>query len=232
MSSYLFPLAVGLVPSLVWAWFFIREDEARPEPKRLLIYAFLAGIGATFFVIGPQLILQKFIAGAGLAQYGFWSLLVLCAVEEIFKFLAIYLTVARRKEFDEPLDAMIYMIIAALGFAAVENIASVARGVAPSMQGSGALEVLSLRFIGATLLHCLSSALVGYYWGLAMLKKGNFTALILEGLGVAIVLHAVFNYFIILFGPDAPLATLFLISASFFIFNDFDDLKRQEGILK
>lgn len=224
--NLVFPLIIGIVPSFIWAMFFIREDEVHPEPKKLLLYAFLAGAGITLFVIGPQLALINFLMANGFTQYGFWTLLILASVEEIFKFFAIYITIARLKDFDEPLDAMIYMIIAALGFAAVENIASIARGAMPSpFMPGGSIEVLSLRFIGATLLHSLSSALVGYYWGLAMLQKHKFTSLILEGLGVAILLHTVFNYLIVLFGPSSELALLLLISASFFIFNDFEQLK-------
>lgn len=221
------PLIIGLIPSFVWALFFIREDDTHPEPKRLLLYAFLAGAGITLFVIGPQVALTGFLTQSGLEQYGFWTLLILGGIEEIFKFLAIYLTVARLKDFDEPLDAMIYMIIAALGFAAVENIASISRP-APGMPAlSNAVEVVALRFIGATLLHSLSSALVGYYWGLAMLAKRSFYLFIAEGLGVAIILHAVFNYLIVLFGPTSQLALLLLVVASFFIFNDFDELKTE-----
>lgn len=223
--SLIFPLIIGIVPSFIWALFFIREDEVHPEPKKLLIYAFLAGAGITLFVIGPQLALTSFLGKNGFAQYGFWSLLILASVEEVFKFFAIYITVARLKDFDEPIDAMVYMIIAALGFAAVENVFSVAKSSLPLPLGPGSLEVLSLRFIGATLLHSLSSALVGYYWGLAILQKHKFSSLILEGLGVAIILHAVFNYLIVLFGPSSSLALLLLITTSFFIFNDFEQLK-------
>ena len=114
------------------------------------------------------------------------------------------------------------------GFAAVENVASIARSSLFITAEVGRIEVLSLRFIGATLLHSLSSALVGYYWGLAMLQKHKFSLLILEGLGVAIILHAVFNYLIVLFGPSSPLALLLLITTSFFIFNDFEQLKTND----
>ncbi len=223
--SLIFPLIIGILPSFIWALFFIREDDVHPEPKKLLLYAFLAGAGITLFVIGPQLALTSLLTKNGFAQYGFWSLLILASVEEIFKFFAIYLTIARLKDFDEPIDAMVYMIIAALGFAAVENVFSVSRNNLPLPLGTSSIEILSLRFIGATLLHSLSSALVGYYWGLAILQKHKFSALILEGLGVAIILHTVFNYLIVLFGPSSSLALLLLITTSFFIFNDFEQLK-------
>ena len=42
--------------------------------------------------------------------------------EEVAKYLIIKIRILRDPEFDEPIDAMIYMIIAGLGFAALENI--------------------------------------------------------------------------------------------------------------
>jgi RsiW-degrading membrane proteinase PrsW (M82 family) len=41
---------------------------------------------------------------------------------EIFKYLVVRFKVIKNPAFDEPTDIMLYMIIAALGFAAVENI--------------------------------------------------------------------------------------------------------------
>ncbi len=224
----LFPILIGILPSFVWILFFIREDEARPEPKLLLFYTFLAGGVATFFTLGPQIVVNGMLQNVGIPQYSFFSLFVLAGLEELFKFLAVYAVVAWRKEFDEPLDAMIYMIVAALGFAAVENIASIVQGGAAILASADAIQVLSLRFIGATLLHGLSSALVGYYWGMAMVKHISYNTMIVEGLGVATLLHATFNTFILIFSPEAMVGTLFLVVASFFILNDFEKLKTAE----
>lgn len=231
--SYL-PLIIGLLPSFVWVYFFIREDEAHPEPKRLLIYAFLAGAIATFFVIGPQTALNDILESINIHQYSFASFMFLGGIEEVFKFLAVYLAVARLKDFDEPVDAMIYMIIAALGFAAVENIASVLHQAGELFGGDKTIEVASLRFIGATLLHSTSSAFVGYYWGMAMKKiregvamieKRNFWGYIIEGVGIGTLLHAIFNSLILIYGPETLVATAFLVATSFFILNDFEKLK-------
>lgn len=231
--SYL-PLIIGLLPSFVWVYFFIREDEAHPEPKRLLLYAFLAGAASTFFVIGPQTALNDILEEFGIRQYSFASFMFLGAIEEVFKFLAVYIAVARRKDFDEPVDAMIYMIIAALGFAAVENVASVFSQANEIFGGERTIEVASLRFIGATLLHSLSSAFVGYYWGMAMKKikegaamveKRAFWSYVIEGIGIGTLLHAIFNSLILIYGPETLVATAVLVAAAFFVLNDFEKLK-------
>ena len=135
------------------------------------------------------------------------------------------MVISWRRDFDEPIDAMVYMIIAGLGFAAVENIASVAKGIIPFGGGPNGVEIASLRFVGATLLHSLASALVGYYWGLAMRDKAKLGWLIAEGIGVATLLHAIFNSLIIKYGPETFVATLLLVAAAFFVLNDFEKLK-------
>ncbi len=228
MSAALFPLLVGILPSFVWILFFVREDEARPEPKLLLFYTFLAGGAATFFTLGPQIVVNNALQNIGVPQYSFFSLFALAGLEEIFKFLAVYVVVAWRKEFDEPLDAMIYMIVASLGFAAVENVASAVQSGSAILAQGDAIQVLSLRFIGATLLHGLSSALVGYYWGMAIAKHISYNVMVVEGLGVATLLHTIFNTLILMYSPEAMVGTLFLVVASFFILNDFEKLKIAE----
>ena len=120
-------------------------------------------------------------------------------------------------DFDEPVDAMIYMIVAALGFAAVENIAAAAKG-------SGlAFETTSLRFIGATLLHTISSGLLGYYWAKEIITKRRVFLYI--GFALATVLHVIFNYLILNYEP-VVVPTTFLIVAALLILYDFEKLKR------
>ena len=249
--SFAFNLVVGLIPSFVWLMFFLREDEAYPEPKRLLFYVFLSGAATTLFVFGPQFFLSQFLGAIGIEAMSVLGLFLLAGIEELFKFVAVYITVAWRKDFDEPLDAMIYMIVASLGFAAMENIASAFQWTSVFLpQALGPVEVTSLRFIGATLLHSLSSALVGYYWGLSMvarhaktsgaalapgtadrLRRAPGTAtIIMEGIGVATLLHTAFNYLILRYRPETMIATLFLVAISFFVLNDFEKLKKIEAL--
>ena len=82
---------------------------------------------------------------------------------------------------------------------------------------------LSLRFVGATLLHALASGIVGYYWALGALrgKGGRFIAV---GLVIATALHALFNLLILHYGNIAY-ALVLLVLLGFFVLNDFEKLK-------
>src|SRR3989344_2730952 len=125
-----FLVVLGFLPSLIWLNFYFREDCHR-EPKALLTKVFLMGIIVSPLAILFQLLLvrctgiaslQKFCLPIGFLQpstpeFFLWS----SFVEELVKFYAIKITVLNNPEFDERIDAMIYMMAAALGFAAIEN---------------------------------------------------------------------------------------------------------------
>ncbi len=217
-------LILGMMPGVAWLIFYLHEDIEHPEPKRLIFYTFLAGALITVFVLQFQVFVNNWALARGYEPYSFVSFLLLGGVEELFKFLAVYLAVSRRKEFDEPVDAMVYMIVAALGFATVENVASVFQSSAALYPSPGPLETTILRFVGATLLHTLASGVVGYYWGKALAKHGHYSGLIIKGLLIAALLHAIFNYLIIKSEPIA-LPLIFLVFVALFIFKDFEKLK-------
>jgi len=98
---------------------------------------------------------------------------------------------------DEPVDYAIYFISAALGFAALENTLFL---IQPLSLGEGTVGLLTgnLRFLGATLLHSVASAIVGVSMGLAFYSNWlNKKVALFVGIFSAIVLHSLFNFFII-----------------------------------
>lgn len=211
------PLIIGLLPSFAWLMFYLEEDP-HPEPKKLIFETFLAGAVSTFIVLAIQMPLNDLAMSNGIAQYTILSFFILSSVEEIFKFGAARLVIGEHpKDFDEPVDAMIYLIVAALGFAAVENIAAAfnARGVLT-------FETVTLRFIGATLLHTVSSGLLGYYWALSLIRQKK--RLLFKGIVLATSLHVVFNYLILMYEPVVVPTTLLTIAALFILY-DFEKLK-------
>src|SRR3989338_10517093 len=78
------------------------------------------------------------------------------AAEELFKWLAARFSALRSKQYDEPIDAVIYLLTAALGFAALENTLFLVASFS-KLNFLGVIATGNLRFIGATLLHVLSS---------------------------------------------------------------------------
>ena len=184
-------LAGGIFPALAWLWFWLREDSAHPEPRRLIALAFLAGMTAVAVVIPLEKYAATFLLSS-VATFTAWP-----AIEEIVKYLAARFTVLKRREDDEPIDPVIYMVAVALGFAAAEN----ALFLLSPLSGDTLVQTVltgNLRFVGATLLHVLSSAVIGVALGLSFYKP-KASKLLYATLGVilAIVLHGLFNYLIL-----------------------------------
>jgi len=228
-------IIVGLLPGLAWLYFYLRED-CHPEPKKLIALTFFSGALITVFAF----VIQKFFGcfvfsycGGILENFvqekpeflGFGLLTFLALVEEVLKFGAAYMIVHKSEFFDEPIDAMIYMVVAALGFATIENLGVVGTYFSDSSDvGFGAIAgTISLRFVGATLLHALSSGLVGYYWAKTIREFGLKRFLFL-GLVLATILHAIFNY-VIITNEGIAYSIILLVTAGFFILNDFEKLK-------
>ncbi|HEX4104144.1 MAG TPA: PrsW family glutamic-type intramembrane protease [Candidatus Paceibacterota bacterium] len=224
-----FDLLLGLLPGFAWLIFYLSEDP-HPEPDRLIVLTFFSGIAFAFFTIVIENIFDAGAADVGIQMLSVLSLIGLALIEEIMKFGAAYFAVGKSPELDEPVDRMIYMVVAALGFATLENIGAitnVASGAAPTLTATvGAFfATASMRFVGATLLHSLTSAIVGYQWALGVAKK-KVTQYLIAGFGFAALLHASFNYLILAYGNIAY-TVVFLLIVGFFVLNDFEKLKAQ-----
>ncbi len=187
----LYALLGGILPAIFWLWFWLKEDSRRPEPTGLIMLSFIAGMFAVIIVY-PIEKWASFIFEQETVLIVVWS-----AIEEIVKFGAIALVAFSSKFFDEPVDALVYMITVALGFAALENSLYL---ISPILDGEIITSILTgnMRYMGATLLHVVSSASIGIAMGLSFYKSTFVkTISIIIGLATAILLHATFNFFII-----------------------------------
>ncbi|MCA9358090.1 PrsW family intramembrane metalloprotease [Candidatus Kaiserbacteria bacterium] len=191
MESTYFAIAFlsGLIPALFWVWFWLREDSKKPEPYFLIAISFIAGMA----VVPMALPLQKLAIDL---YSGTHIIVVWVIVEELLKYAVALAIIFWNKEVDEPIDMVIYMIVLALGFAALENALFIFN---PLVLGEYMDSVITggFRFLGATLLHVLASGTVGIALALAYYKSRGIQVVAgTVGLFIAIVLHALFNFFI------------------------------------
>lgn len=198
MDSLHFAIAFtgGLIPALFWVWFWLKEDKRRPEPMWLIFISFIAGMA----VVPVTLPLQKLacdVYQSGVCQPAGDNLIVVWVIlEEILKYAAALIVVFWHSAVDEPIDLIIYLIVIALGFAALENTLFIFNLLSSGLVDDSILTG-NFRFIGPTLLHVLSSATVGVFLAFAFYKSA-FKKICygMVGLFIAIVLHAIFNFFI------------------------------------
>lgn len=191
-NTLIIPMTMGILPAVLWLLFWLYEDKKRPEPRGLIIRTFILGMVAVPIVIPLQRIGFNSLASITLA-YG-----VVSITEELLKFLAAHFSALGNKENNEPLDPVIYMITAALGFAALENTLFLFREVNLGATIHSIVISGNLRFMGATLLHVVSSATVGVFMSLSFYRSEKVKRLFLFfGLILAIILHTIFNLLII-----------------------------------
>lgn len=205
-------LLLTFVPPILWLLFYLRQDR-HPEPKLLLLLTFVGGmVSVVVAVVGECLFAQLLNGGScteGINYAGrnvFTLFFGIAFIEEYVKYLVVKFLVLRRADFDEPVDAMIYLVTAALGFASVENALFIFPLFHENMLLS--LEVTTNRFLGANLLHALSSAIVGFFLARAWFspRRHHFIGI---GIVIAALLHALFNY-LILMRDNFPEGTLYL----------------------
>ncbi len=203
-SAALIALAAGFVPALIWMVFWLYEDKRRPEPRHMIIRTFLLGMLCVLLVLP----LEKLAVDAGI-PVSFGLFFIWAGIEEIVKFALALLFVLRHSAVDEPIDIPIYMISIALGFAALENTLFL---LSPINDGKLLESIVTgnLRFVGASLIHVLSSAIIGGALAFAFYRETwDKIWFGLIGVILAISLHAVFNFLIITTGAGRVL-TVFL----------------------
>jgi RsiW-degrading membrane proteinase PrsW (M82 family) len=191
-------VTVGILPMIAYAlilWWFDRYEK---EPLGLLIAAFLWGaIPSIVFSLVAELVLDvpisQFVEPVTASLIG--AAVIAPFIEEVFKGLALLLLVLFfRKEFDSPLDGIIYGGLVGFGFAAVENAFYFAGEFMESGAGGVALLAIFRAFLFG-LNHALFTGLTGL--GLALARTSpdllvKVGAPIL-GFSAGMVAHAVHN---------------------------------------
>jgi protease PrsW len=202
--SFLFPF--------LWIFYFYKKDK-HPEPVFWLFFAFLLGISSAIISYYFQKNLDLFLTEN-------WQRYLLFAlIEEFFKFFVILLFIFPQKVFDEPIDAMIYMMFSALGFAFFENLFLVL-----SPKTINVVSTLFFRFFGANLLHILASSLIGY--GYAFLVKTRRIFPLIVSFFSGTFLHFLYNYIIIILPPGFILVLPILWAVFLVVLNELNYLSQ------
>lgn len=195
----------GLLPSFIWLYFLLKEDARCPEPRKLIALAFIAGMVAVPLALPLEQYAKAHIIGT-LPLLTAWAL-----IEELLKYVMAATFILWRHAVDETPDYVIYMITVALGFAAAENMLFL---LTPLLDGHiiTSFFIGNVRFLGATLLHVVASASVGF--ALAFSRGYRPSGRIIasaSGLILAIALHTAFNMIIIQGGTSIGLTAFFLV---------------------
>ncbi len=185
-------LATAL-PSIILVYIFYTFDHF-PEPRKLVIYTFIWGILITF----PAGYINVFFMDAideryyyDSSTYNFlYNLIPGATVEEILKFLVLFFFCMRLKDFDEPIDGLVYGSAVALGFAMYENFGYVYNEELLIYYTWENIAII--RALLTVPMHAFCGIFIGF--SISYYKFGNKNILVIPfGLIVAIAFHAFFN---------------------------------------
>lgn len=181
------PLAAAIVPALLLLFYFQSRD-IYPEPPRVIWATFFLTILTIPLILAVAMPIGKVLPEMLRDPYslGFAEAFLCAAIpEESFKFLVVWGYASRHREFNEPMDGIVYGVAASLGFATLENILYV---------GDGGLNVALMRAFTAVPGHAFTGAVMGYFVGRARFSSDAKGSLFGLALLVPIVLHGLYDF--------------------------------------
>ena len=183
---------IGAVLPAMWLKnYFVKADKF-PEPVEVINEVFWGGVKVVFWVllcVMPFMALWEYteldktlpvVITAGVSAFGFAGI-----PEEFFKFRVLQ-KVATNKEFDEPMDGIVYGAVASLGFATLENIMYCI---------SGDVTTILMRAVTAVPAHASFGAIMGYYFSKQHFK-GEKVGVMSPAFLIPMAIHGFYDYFL------------------------------------
>lgn len=212
MIEGLILFALALLPVLVLGYYTYYQDSDK-EPKRLLIKLFLGGLLSAFLTVTLSLLIRSIFPyfNDEVSTFGGLKLLIytfglVAFVEEISKFLIVYLFSFHNREYDQLYDMIVYSVFVSLGFAWIENLLYV-------YDGGISLAISRLLFSVPT--HASVAVFMGYYLSLSKLSEVHKKAFLqkkylLYSIAIPTLLHGCYDFL--------AYSSNYLLVMTFFIF--------------
>ena len=209
LSVQVLPL---ILPVLFWAWYHYYKDRHLPEPVSHLLLAFALGIGSFYIGIfmywALGLVDLRYdayqLAETNLPGFFAYAILAIGLIEELAKMIPFLVVIIHFKEFDEPIDGIIYASFIALGFSAVENF--------QYLQFASTTEAWARGFAGPVV-HIVFASIWGYYIGRAYLCRESLSRTIFAALAFTAILHGLYDVVAIAMpAPALPIAAALILS--------------------
>ncbi len=185
-------LALIFVPAAFWIGYGYYHDRFKPEPLVLTAFSYFLGFLSgwlslhAYAVMLPALRIPAdpaAIQGLNL-PFLLYCIVVVGLVEEMFKFLP-FLAITRFSDFDKEADGIFYASACAIGFASYENVHYL-----PTLAGFA----LYGRAFASLLSHSVFASVWGHMFGVARVRGEKLWPAILKGIGLAALLHGLYDF--------------------------------------
>lgn len=249
-GSFLFYFAVGIAPCIVWLMLYLAQDR-HPEPKKEILIVFFLGALMAIPAVYTELFLISALGYITLPKYAaiiISNIIAVALVEELAKYGAVWLreqAVGQNRNLDEPVDFVIYMVVAALGFAAAENLLFLLLAAKEQLAANATLLnpdgmislwfISSFRAITAIFLHTLCSGIIGYHMAMAFCHQERKLGILAAGFVTISGLHGLYNFSIIIIESEknmafflVPLAIIFFMALA--LYAQFQKLLKMKSV--
>lgn len=207
-------LTITILPSFLILYFFVISDKYR-EPIPSLLKALLIGV----IMCGPSYILTSYllkylVQSTAIDLNLVYSFLSSSFIEELMKFIGIFICLHIIKDFDEPVDGVVYGVCVSLGFATLENFYYI------FYLEYKDLSSLIIRSLGAIPMHALTGAIIGMYM-IKYFEKSREKFYL--GLIFTYLLHSTYNFLVL--SVSDFFALILIVIACYIFINKFVKFK-------
>jgi protease PrsW len=161
------------IPAVFWLGFFYLMDRHEPEPKQLVagvcvLGALIAAPLADF--VQAQAVPPVALAVHGLSPFSFdriiYAVLIVGLSQEMCKYAVVRYTIYMSRQFDEPMDGIVYMMACGTGFAVWVNYHRLS-----GQNHEVYLSIGAAQAVVTTLAHASFAGLLGYAMGRAKFSR-------------------------------------------------------------
>lgn len=214
-------LLATILPSIILVTYFVNSDKFK-EPTFQIIKIFFLGILITIPAFFLNTYFGNFLeTNTNISEDLIGSFLTAAPIEEGLKFSVLFYFVYKMKDFNEPVDGIVYGVCVSLGFATLENIYYVY--VLPEYFATTPLSLALLRAFSAVPAHAAFGAIMGYFFMKYSFvsKKDN----LLFSLAIPIFLHGFYN---LSMSYNFFVGFILVITLWIIIFNNFSKLIKMQ----
>ena len=215
-------LVISILPVYLIGLYIYKKDVNK-EPAKLLRKLFGYGILICIPAAILEFVVEYFFGDPELMRYSelfVYVLIDVALIEELFKWIVVYLMTYKHNDFDEVYDAIVYAVFVSLGFACFENIFYVlASGVGVGL----------IRAVTAIPGHAADAIIMGSYLGLAKLADiNNNKTLFIKNIALSIIMPVLAHTFydFCLYTGNVAFVGIFILFVIFLYVYSIKKIKR------
>lgn len=182
-------IGAAVLPSIILLVYFIRSDRF-PEPVGGILGTFFLGVLTVIPVLvyaGPLTEVLMPEAMAPVARAATEGFILAALPEEACKLVVLAGFARGLKAFDEPMDGLVYGVVASLGFATLENVLYVVGA------GDGWFGIALMRAVTAVPAHATFGAIMGFYIARSHFEPQRRSLMMLAAFAVPVLLHGFYD---------------------------------------